>query len=209
MPQPHPSHLSIPGKPHYHIWGSTSCVHPQGALLGLALAWALISYLCGTPLYNGASTPPLHPLHPLFSWQMLTFGSGPMPFTMSSFFLDAGLPLWTWTLPGPLENGGPHFCYLWGPCSVDGGSFARRDWDGVASVCLWVCTIAQLFGPMWLDWGWDPGRQLVYHSARFLFLSQCLPAMICLWAPTYVPLFIFGLVQPTYSCPLLHRSPSP
>ncbi|KAN0139750.1 hypothetical protein V8E53_002412 [Lactarius tabidus] len=44
-PQPHPSHLSIPGKPHYHIWGSTSRVHPQGALLGLALAWALISYL--------------------------------------------------------------------------------------------------------------------------------------------------------------------
>jgi hypothetical protein len=109
MPQPHPSHLPIPGKPHYHIWGSTSHVHPQGTLLGLAPAWSLIPYLCGTPLFtNGASMPPLHLLHPPFSLVADTY-CWIGPYALYHIFLLFGrwLTLWSWTLPGPLELGDP------------------------------------------------------------------------------------------------------
>jgi hypothetical protein len=126
--RPHPSHLPTPGKPHYHIWGSTSHVHPQGALLGLVLAWApyLLS-LWNTPFTNGSSTPLLHPLHPpLFLWQTLTVGSGPMPLPhLPSFWMLAYLTVMDLTRAPRVR--GPHFCYLWGHWSINGRPFARRD----------------------------------------------------------------------------------
>jgi hypothetical protein len=108
-PQPHPSHLPIPGKPHYHIWGSTSHVHPQGALLGLVLAWALISYLCGTPLsLMGLVHHLCTPCTPLFSCGrclLLDQALCPLPH-LPSFWTLAYL-YGHGPYPGPSSRGAP------------------------------------------------------------------------------------------------------